>query len=356
MPLPFLTRRAPWFSFLGHFRNLRDMYETGGGQFLRNYCRTDAEFQRKMCTLPPLVIGEIQFGLDAAVRGELVAVMRRPEDMLQAGATKAVVEAVKLSADRGAKVIGLGALTSPATGGGLRVLKHLPSTVTVTNGNAYTAAIVRTNVLDAARSLGLGRPPRVAIVGCTGSVGGAASRLVAESGADLILVGRTVQKIRGLLPDLVAHARCSDSLVDARDADIVVLLTSDPSALLRPGHVRHGTIVLDFAQPANVQPDVQRLFEQAGVPVEEGGKVRIPNYSCSFDLDLGDRRDTIACLAETYLFACEGIREHSVGRPTVEFAKRMEAVAERRGVRPSPLRPSVAFAVEAETRTSAVGM
>jgi fatty aldehyde-generating acyl-ACP reductase len=71
--------------------------------------------------------------------------------------------------------------------------------------------------------------------------------------------------------------------------------------------------------------------------VVEGGLVHIPGYTCTYDFGLPDPRDTIAYLAETYLFAREGIRKHSVGRPSAEPACRLERVAQRHGVSPRPL-------------------
>jgi fatty aldehyde-generating acyl-ACP reductase len=337
MPLPFLTNRAPWFTFLGHFRDERDMYRTGGGHFLRRYSLDEDDFERKMCTLPPLVVGEFTFGMDSAIRGELIIVMRRAESMLKPSAARAVLEGVKVAVDRGSKVIGLGALTSPAMGGGTRVLKHVPSGVTITNGNALTAAMVRRNTMDVVEALELDRAARVAVVGCTGSVGVAASVLLAERGLDLILVGRTERKVRDRLPGLVQHHRCTDRLDAVVAADVVVLLTSDPTAELQPEHVRAGAVVLDFAEPANVRPGAEGRFEVRGAPVLKGGRVGIPRYACSFDWGLGDPRDTLACLAETFLFAREGIREHSVGLPSPGFAEEMEHLAERWGIRPRPL-------------------
>jgi hypothetical protein len=67
----------------------------------------------------------------------------------------------------GAEVVGLGALTGPATGGGLSIVRELSRKVILTNGNALTAAIVRQKVITAARSLCDPREAIVAIVGCT---------------------------------------------------------------------------------------------------------------------------------------------------------------------------------------------
>ena len=66
----------------------------------------------------------------------------------------------------------------------------------LTNTNAYTAVLVQANVHEAAADLGLGSGARVAVIGCTGSVGVPASRLLADDGFPLVLVGRTVERVR----------------------------------------------------------------------------------------------------------------------------------------------------------------
>jgi hypothetical protein len=45
----------------------------------------------------------------------------------------------------------------------------------------------------------------------------------------------------------------------------------------------------------------------------------------------------LACLAETYLFAREGITEHSVGPASAELAADLAELAARQGIRPWPL-------------------
>ena len=209
---------------------------------------------------------------------------------------------------------------------------------TLTNTNAYTAVVVRANVHEAAAALGLGPGARVALIGCTGSVGVPASRLLADDGFPLVLVGRTEERVRRHLGHLETKVQFAAGLDSAIGSDVVVLLTSDASARLTPEHVSPGTVVIDFAQPANVVPDAVAEFERQGVTVLEGGIVRVPDYWCSVDLGLADPADTTACVAEAYLFAREGIQGHSVGRPTTELARRLERAALRHGVRPQPLR------------------
>ncbi|MDQ3802436.1 MAG: hypothetical protein M3416_01050 [Acidobacteriota bacterium] len=334
--LPHLTNENPWFTFLVHFRNVEDMERFGGGSFLRHYSRDAADFQSKMCSLPPVVGGEVVFGAEIAW-GEIVVIMRMPDAMIGPEAYKFVSDALALTVRRGASVVGLGALTSPATGGGLSLLRHLPPKVTLTNGNGYTAAVVRRNVVEASEILGLGWRARVAVVGCTGSVGVAASHLLAQSGFELTLVGRSARRAQHHLGDIAPRAKFAGELAALREADIIVLLTSDPSAGLMPHHVKPEAVVIDCAQPANIEGANLEEFRRRQITVVEGGIVRIPGYSSTLDLGVSDCTDTFACLAETYLFAREGIREHSVGRPTAEFALRMERIAARHGVSARPL-------------------
>jgi predicted amino acid dehydrogenase len=249
-----------------------------------------------------------------------------------------VVSAAQLAINRGAKVIGLGALTAPATGGGLAIVRHLPSNVTVTNGNALTAAMVHSNTVAAAHYLCGTDAAKVsvAVVGCTGSVGNALTYLLARDGFQLILIGRNQQRVEREFTD-IPKAVCSGDITDIRNADIVVLLTSDPTALIMPELPRKDCIIIDCAQPANIPHHSYVEFRKRGISVVEGGMVRIPEYSSTDDFGFSCRTDTFACLAETYLFARSGIREHSVGRCHADPALRMKNLAERFGIQPRPL-------------------
>lgn len=334
--LPHLRSRPPDFAFLTNLRDDRDLYRIGASRFLRRYSSSESEFRDKMCSLPPLVAGEVVVGF-GPIQGEVAVVMRMPDGLLGADGARAIREALEMVLRRGAAVVGLGGMTAPATAGGRKLLGDLPTGVTLTTANAYTAAVVLHNVVEAAASLRLDRRATVAVVGCTGSVGVPTSGLLAEHGFDLILVGRTAPRVRQRLPGLAGHMRCSGDLGAVHDADVVVLLTNDPSARLSPDHVRRHAVVVDVAQPANVPTPAIDGFARRGVPVVEGGIVRIPGYACTVDLGMADSRDTAACVAETYLFAAEGLRSHSLGLPDEDLARRLWRAALRRGIEVRPL-------------------
>jgi predicted amino acid dehydrogenase len=343
--MPYLRGQAPGFVFLVHPRDERDLHNVRGSSVVARHSPTEEEFRERMLSLPPTITGEITFGFDS-MRGELLVVLCLPNKIMFSSGREQIDAALEVVRSRGARVLGLGALTAPATRGGLTLVPKLPTGMTLTTGNAFTAAVARSNVVEASRALGLDDNATVAVVGCTGSVGVAAARLLHREGFRLILIGRSQTRVRKELAELVPISVVSGSVADVDAADIVLLLTGDPTAYVTPSMVKPGAIVLDLAHPMNIQREDYVLFEQRDVRVAQGGLVNIPGFHLSTDLRLPDRHSVLACLAETYLFAREGITEHSVGQASPDFAVELEAVAARHGVRLRPL--------DLETATSVV--
>jgi fatty aldehyde-generating acyl-ACP reductase len=331
--LPFLTRDSPWFSFIGHPRHLLDLEHIGGTALLRRYSVNEEDFLEKIGLIPPLVIGHVSFH-PIAITGEVIAVMCMPPLMSTPHARIAVLEAIRLAVSRGSRLIGLGALTAPATGGGLSVIKDIPRGVTLTTGNAFTAVVAFHNVVEASNLIN--NTPHIAVLGCTGSVGFAVSHLLARAGYQLTLIGRNIERVRTLFNDLNRKAKFAHSLSALKKANIVLALTNDSTAKICPEMLCPESVVIDVAQPANINPSDYFHFQNRGIYVVEGALVRIPNYSCTFDFSLPEA-STFACLAETYLFARDGLTEHSVGRASPELSIHLDSLARRYGVETSPL-------------------
>ncbi|MCH6544810.1 MAG: hypothetical protein IH796_02295 [Deltaproteobacteria bacterium] len=331
---PYLTHDPVWFSFLVHPRDMADLYRCRESAFLLDRSQSEEDFLQQLAHHPPTVIGEVTFS-GSAVRGEIIAVGFLPKDMFSTLASRKIIEALELARQRGAKTVGLGGLTSSATIGGKSLLPYADG-ISLTNGNAYTASTVANQVNEAAQILGLRRPIKVGILGCTGSVGIPATRLLAEAEFELILVGRNEIRVQNLFGDLHGSILAGDPST-LRKADIVVLLTSGGEAGLRESDISDSTIVLDFAQPANLSGEFHKAVQGRNITVMEGGLVTIPGYRNTVDWGLKYPESTFACLAETVLFSREGLRNHSVGRPSLEFVRRIERVAKRHGVSPLPI-------------------
>ncbi len=339
---PYLSQEPAWFSFLVHPRDMKDLYRCRESAFLLERSPSEEEFLLQLAHHLPTVIGEVTFS-DSAVRGELIAVGFLPQDIFSPAAQQKIIEALDLSRQRGARVIGLGGLISSATAGGKGLLPFADG-LTLTNGNAYTAAAVVSQAIDAANKFTLQRPIRIGILGCTGSVGVPATRLLSEAGFELVLVGRSEIRLRNLFAGL-PNSTCSSELSSLTAADIIILLTSGVDAALTHRDVSEATLIIDCTQPSNISPQFSKAALERNVSIAEGGLVDFPGFRNSLDWGFKNKQATFACLAETILFACEGLRGHSVGRPDMDFARRMERVAKRYGVSPSPIDPEVVRAM-----------
>ena len=239
-----------------------------------------------------------------------------------------VGRAVDRAAALGADVVGLGALTATVTAGGLTLRER--TDIAVTNGNAFTAAIVEDQIrmLLPHVSFSTSRP-HVAVVGATGSVGTAVTKLLARdsAGARLTLIARTAPRLEALAASVagdvdVATAQSIDAV---GDADLVVLLTASADTLLGPEHLAPGAIVLDATQPRNTSPALASA--RPDVLVVDGGIVSIPSLRLiGGEIGLPDGR-SYACFAETAVLALSGHTGHfSLGNPTLD---QVDAIRER---------------------------
>jgi len=336
--------QAPWFSFVVHLRSRDDLDRWATTSTVRGEAAEG--WRERVMSGPPLVASTISFRT-APVNGNLIVIPRLPQDIIFGEGPKLVARAVEIAAARGARVVGLAGLTAPATRGGESLLPTLPHGVTLTNGNSYTAAVSCANVREACRFLGRERPS-VAVVGSTGSVGMAASRLLAEDEeVDLTLIGRTTERARKAGPDPGGRVTYSGRIEDAAAADVVLTLTHDRSARLRPDLFdgARERVIVDVAQPTNVEYEKRGAFAARRVRVVRGGWVLMPGGVSSQDhkkvMTDGDPDaapgSAPACLAETCLFAADGIHAHAVGPGSADLGRLLEQIAARRGVHVAPL-------------------
>ncbi|WP_375387257.1 NAD(P)-binding domain-containing protein [uncultured Amnibacterium sp.] len=263
------------------------------------------------------------------VLGDVIALPVSPTLLLgedRALVAKRIDQAIDLAVSRGATVLGLGALTAPATAGGAKLRRR--TDIGVTNGNAYTAAETASAIERIAR--GLSHPPVVALVGANGSVGTAVARTVARAGVaeELVLVGRTPAALAALAGDL--GGTWSTEMAACRRADVVVLMTSATGAVLTADHLKPGAIVLDDTQPRNSSPAL--ATERPDVTILDGGIVSTPGL-IRRGYPIGIAPDaSFACLAETSLLALAGHRGHgTIGRPSLDQVDRMRRLATRFG-------------------------
>jgi predicted amino acid dehydrogenase len=233
---------------------------------------------------------------------------------------KKLIECGRIAEDLGAKIIGLGALTSVVGDGGITISKSLK--IAVTTGNSYTVATAVEGAIRGAALMGTPMSEAtVAIVGAAGSIGRTSALLLAPEAKGIVLIGRSVDRlnavaddVRALNPNVTVTANVAEGL---RDADVILTVTSAVDAVILPEHLKRGAVVCDVARPRDVSVRVQK--EREDVLVIEGGVVAVPgdvrfNKSDKLgqtkpggEFSFGFPPQTAyACMSETMMLALDG--------------------------------------------------
>jgi len=279
------------------------------------------------------------------IQGYVISIPMTATEMLQnrKRAKKQIHKAARLARNKGAKIIGLGALTSSLTRGGLDLL-DIPG-IAVTTGHAYTGYSVTQTLLLQLKNAGIDLSTAVncpiAIVGAAGSVGSISAELLAEEGAASLLLididrksaslDKLKQKLAEKYPGLTVQ--CSQDMKLLKSACGIITATNTPDALVRNEHVSDGTIVVDDAQPSDISPE---LLERDKVLVLEAGAVHTPNISANFNMGLVNKDDNFCCLAEVLILASnEHIHNFVINRATLADVAHIREAGEALQFKPS---------------------
>ena len=218
--------------------------------------------------------------------------------------------AVQDAAERGAKIVGLGAFTKVVGDAGITVAKR--AAIPVTTGNSLTiAATLETAKLTAIR---LGWPSlargRAMIVGATGAIGSVCSRLLAAAVKDVVLVSIEPPRLEALQRTILEETPDARVTIDVSTApwvgecDLIVTATSAFGLrVLDVSQCKPGAVILDVALPPDISAEEAAV--RPDVLVVESGEVLIPGpVDFSFDIGLPPHV-SYACLAEAALLAME---------------------------------------------------
>lgn len=246
-----------------------------------------------------------------------------------------IIGAIRIAEERGAKVVGLGALTSVVGDQGITVAKNV--NIAVTTGNSYTIATAVEGALKGAELMGI-EPghAQVAIVGATGSIGKTCAQLLEKKCSAVKLIGRSVDRLEELAAELSKDAKAdvtltTDVATGIRDADIVVTVSSAVDAIIEPGFIKPGAVVCDVARPRDVSESVRR--ERDDVLIIEGGVIEVPG-DVDFNFNFGfPPKTAYACMSETMILALEGRYEsYTLGRDvSVEQVEEITRLAAKHG-------------------------
>ncbi|NLC51148.1 MAG: shikimate dehydrogenase [Firmicutes bacterium] len=324
------------FAFIIHPIVLEDIFRKF--KALRHLPRGVTE---KMVTyLPPIKVSEITGVVSpyGEAVGNFVSVNLTSKQMLSLPEDKVIqkiIQAGKKAQKLGAKIVGLGAMTSVVGDAGISIARNLD--IAVTTGNSYTVATALEGTKKAAEKMGIDyRNAQITIIGATGSIGAVCARILAREAKYLTLAARNISRLESLARDILydtglAVKVTSDIKKAVQRADILISVSGASEALIEPQDLKTGAVVCDVARPRDVSPRVEELRDD--VLVIEGGVVEVPG-DVNFNFNFGfPKKTSYACMAETMILALEGRFENfSLGRNLkVERVDEITSLARKHG-------------------------
>ncbi|MFO1093536.1 MAG: aminotransferase class III-fold pyridoxal phosphate-dependent enzyme [Planctomycetaceae bacterium] len=248
------------------------------------------------------------------VRGRLIEIPMKASEILEYPdlAVEHIEHAVKMAADWGARIVGLGAMTAVVGGRGTYIAEHSP--IAITTGNSLTVYAAIQGLFHAADELNFDlRQETIAVVGVPGSIASAAAILLAPHCGQLVLVGRQASQPAVKLAKKLGVELLLDVDEACQRARIILSATSSGNCIDQT-KLQPGSIVVDVGVPADVigdgpqRPDILVLTGGlAAVP--EDGRWHSPRV-------IRFQRGMIpSCMGETMILALEDRQEcYSLGR------------------------------------------
>ena len=263
--------------------------------------------------LPPIKVSEItgiKSVYNTGVIGNFLGCTLTSKQMVELP-TDTVIDKIirtgKIAEKLGAKVLGLGAMTSVVGDAGYTVAKNL--NIPVTTGNSYTVATAMEGTEKAAEKLGINiKEAEVLIIGANGSIGNVCAQMMARKCRYLTLVSRDIKKLEALSKKIFKETGLAVKISTQpeeviKTADIIITVTSSVDCVIKPEDLKPGALVCDVARPRDVSKKVAELRDD--VLIIEGGLVEVPG-DVDFNLNFGyPPKLALACMAETMILALE---------------------------------------------------
>lgn len=301
--------------------------------------------------LPPLIVSEItglkSLNSNKDIKGCMISINLLPKDMLNKRklAIQKIIKSINIAKKRGVKIIGLGGLTSSVTRGGLDLLDKV-SNVHITTGHAYTALNITTILKSIVDNFNLNKERLIiSIVGAAGSIGSSCTQILTQEEFKnfiLIDVERKLKRIKELLIPELKKMKSDLNILDItndiskiKNSHFIITATNAPETIIKPEHLSSGTIILDDAQPSDVDVSVLEIED---IIVIEAGLTHTPGIHTHFNFGFRDKYDNYSCLAEIMILSAIGYEKHFViHRADLKAVSQIKEWSEKLGFRPAEL-------------------
>lgn len=252
--------------------------------------------------------------------GEMILLPLIPEQILQMDEKlilKKMIQAGKIAEDLGAKIVGLGAYAAWVGKKGALLAKAL--NIAVTTGTSYTIVTAVDAIFKAAEEVGIDlTKARVSVLGATGTIGSISSYMLSSRIHTLTLIAQNKERLKALADSIssyngLANIDISNDIKNGiKHADIILIVTNTPKAIIDIEDLPPGSVACDLSLPHNISQ--KKAESRKDVLVIDGGVVRPPgNVDFHFNFGLPPGL-AYACMSETMILALEGLYEsYSLG-------------------------------------------
>lgn len=348
-----LRQPEPDFAFVIHALSHNDFTRVPGLSFLKHMpSEWNDSFDRMAAKVPPFVHGHIKHILSEdtgqEINGIIYALPATPK-VLKNTDPEVIYQKIEGicydAANRGAKMIGLGAYTKIVGDQGITINQNSP--IPVTTGNSLSASATLWALNDVVKKMRLlqqdpntGHVDGMAmVIGATGSIGQVSAKLLALVFKRLCLVAprlNRLQELKHAIQILSPHCEITittDANELAASADVLVTATSAiDHKIVDVMKLKPGAVVCDCSRPLDF--DIEDAKKRPDVLIIESGEVILPG-PVEIDFDMGLPGNTVyACLAETALLTLEKQYEAFTMGRDIEWnkVKQIYKMARRHGV------------------------
>lgn len=335
-----LGQVEPDFAFVVHALSHNDFTRVPGMSFLKKMPKEwNDPFDRMAAKAPPYVYGHIKHIISEKngkeINGIIYALPATPK-VLKESDPEIIYRKIESlcydAAQRGAKLMGLGAYTKIVGDQGVTINQNSP--IPVTTGNSLSASATLWALNDVVRRMRLvNQDPNTGmvsgmamVIGATGSIGKVSAKLLAMVFKKLCLVAPRLNRLEELRQEIQAMSPQCEIIIatDANElapqADVLVTATSAIDhkivdvELLKPG-----AVVCDCSRPLDF--DIEDAKKRPDVLIIESGEVVLPG-PVELSCDIGLPGNTVyACLAETALLTLQGQYESFTMGRDIEWHK-----------------------------------
>lgn len=331
------------FAFMIHPLDVNDIYR----KFPKARIMPDKLIEKAMSLCPPFFVSDItgiksQYNETGGMFVACPLTARQMVEMPEQTVLNKIIQTGKYAEKMGAKVLGLGAMTSVVGDAGITVAKNL--NIPVTTGNSYTVYTALEGMKRAAELVGIKwQQAEIVVIGATGSIGSVCTRILSKECKYLTLVARDEAKLEKLAGKIYYEdglaVRTSTQIDQVlSQADLVLAVSSAVTEIIDPQKLKIGAVVCDVARPRSISKTVAR--EREDVLVIEGGLIELPG-DVDFHFNFGyPPKLALACMAETILLAMENLFEsYTLGRElTIDQVNRIGELAQKHGFKLAGLR------------------